>query len=148
MAWGTAAGAVPDVLSGVAGIFQNMVLVSVFKREVTKLRGRIDAGMARNKGVLLVMRTETAGFEGSIKRVLGVYYAAAGMHPVGLISQWRRQPHIWPAPTQGLLGAATVEESYLWVCRSKDMSSIYRGPVMTAGQATDDYKLVPYEQLY
>lgn len=148
MGLGSAVGAVPDVIGGVAGLFQNMVLVSVFKREVLKLRPRIDMGMSKNKGVLLVLRTETSGFEASVKRIVGLVFAGAGMHPAGLISQYQRQGTLWPAPVQGFLGRATAQDEFLWVCRSKDYAAVSRQPVMTSASGSQEYKYIPYEQLY
>ena len=147
MGFSAGAAAVPDLVSGMAGLFQNMVLVSVFKREVAKHRPRIDMGMARNKGVLLVLRSETSGFEASVKRILGLYFVGAGAHPAALMSQWGTS-HVWPAAVQGLLGAATTQAEFLWVCRSKDLAAIMGQPVMTAAGGTKPYKYIPYEQLY
>lgn len=148
MGFASGAGAVPDLVSGLAGLFQTTVLVSVFKREVHKLRPRIDMGMSKNKGVLLVLRTETSGFEASVKRILGLHFVGAGMHPAGLMSQWRQQGQLWPAPAQGLLGRTSTQEEFLWVCRSKDFAAVIRQPVMTSGSGAQDYKYIPYEQLY
>lgn len=148
MGFASAAGAVPDAVGTIAGLFQNIVLVSVFKREVAKLRPRIDMGMAKNKGVLLVLRTETSGFEASVKRIVGLVFVGAGMHPAGLMGQYQQQGTYWPAAVQGLLGRASTQDEFLWVCRMKDFASIKSQLVMTSREAAKEYKYIPYEQLY
>ena len=144
----TSAGGMADLVGGIAGLFQSLATVTVFKREVAKLRPRIDQGMAHHKGVLLVVRTETSGFEASVKKILGVCFVGAGNHPAGLIIQWGSSANVWPAPVQGWLGSATVQEEFIWVCRGKDIASISRQPVMTSGSGAKEYKFIPYEQLY
>lgn len=134
-------GAGVDLLEMVLGLFQVAGGVNTFQSEVCKIRPQIDKGMARNPGVLLVMRTEKSGIGGTISRVLGVHFGGAGQRPEYLVGQWRSGAHLFPA-AQG-----TVEETYIWVVRNKDFRPSANRPPGYYPKDMPEIKFLPYEQL-
>lgn len=111
-----------DVLESLAGAIQQLAMTAAIRREIATLKPRIAKDVTRSRGVLLVVRVESSGLGGAVRRLAGVAYGGPGGSAEEAVHRWQVSPHLFPG------AGGQVSETFLWVVKKADLSRSARRP--------------------